>query len=127
MKQKNRKFMSKDWNFHVSSERFPFSRGRIQNPILCSSLWPLASACDPFHDFWRFTNCVAYSYNPTRTSHTKMVRYGTIRWTILTCAQKLTSSQFNLPHGTTQKSNEETENKQEGQHPLTGQRAAKVR
>jgi len=37
------------------------------------------------------------------------------------------SSQFNLPHGTTQKSNEETENKQKGQHPLTGQRAAKVR
>jgi len=26
-----------------------------------------------------------------------------IRWTILTCAQKLTSSQLNLPHGTKQK------------------------
>jgi len=27
------------------------------------------------------------------------------RWTILTCAEKLTSSQLNLPHGTKQKSN----------------------
>ena len=26
-----------------------------------------------------------------------------IRWTILTCAQKLTISQINLPHGTKQK------------------------
>ena len=31
------------------------------------------------------------------------VRYDTIRWTILTCAQKLTSSQLNLPHGPEQK------------------------
>jgi len=29
--------------------------------------------------------------------------YDTIRLTILTCAQKLTSSQLNLPHGTKQK------------------------
>jgi len=37
------------------------------------------------------------------------------RCTILTCAQKLTNSQLNLPHGTKQKrvkkSNEETKNK----------------
>jgi len=31
----------------------------------------------------------------------------------LTCAQKLTRSQLNLPHGTKQKSNEETKNKLE--------------
>jgi len=32
------------------------------------------------------------------------MQYNTIRWTIiLTCAQKLTSSQLNLPHGTKQK------------------------
>jgi len=31
------------------------------------------------------------------------IRYDTIRWTILTCAQKLTSSQLSLPHGTKQK------------------------
>jgi len=30
---------------------------------------------------------------------------------ILTCAQKLASSQLNLPYGTKQKSNEETKNK----------------
>ena len=36
----------------------------------------------------------------------------TIRWTILTCAQKLTRGQLNLPHGTkTKKNNEETKNK----------------
>jgi len=35
----------------------------------------------------------------------------TIRYAIFTCAQKLTNSQFNLPHGTKQKSNEETKNK----------------
>ena len=29
--------------------------------------------------------------------------YDTIRWTILTCAQMLTSSQLNMPHGTKQK------------------------
>jgi len=33
--------------------------------------------------------------------------YDTIRWTILTCAQKLTSSQLSLPHGTKQKKNNE--------------------
>jgi len=33
-----------------------------------------------------------------------------IRWTILTCAQKLTSRQLNLPHRTKQ-SNEETKKK----------------
>jgi len=32
-----------------------------------------------------------------------LLRYDTIRWTILTCAQKLTSSQLSLPHGTKQK------------------------
>ena len=31
------------------------------------------------------------------------IQYDTIRWTILTCAQKLTSSQLSLPHGTKQK------------------------
>ena len=31
------------------------------------------------------------------------LRYDTIRLTTLTCAQKLTSSQLNLPHGTEQK------------------------
>ena len=31
------------------------------------------------------------------------IRYDTIRLTILTCTQKLTSSQLNLPHGTKQK------------------------
>ena len=40
------------------------------------------------------------------------VRYDTIRLTILTCAQKLTNSQINLPHGTEQKkNNEETKTK----------------
>jgi len=34
-----------------------------------------------------------------------MVRYDTIRLTILTCAQKLRSSQLNLPHGMEQKPN----------------------
>ena len=34
---------------------------------------------------------------------TRCCFYDTIRWTILTCAQKLTSSQLNLPHGTEQK------------------------
>ena len=29
--------------------------------------------------------------------------YDMIRWTMLTCAQKLTSSQLSLPHGTKQK------------------------
>ena len=42
------------------------------------------------------------------------IRYNTIRWTILTCTQK---------HGTKQEKN----NEQEGQHPLTGQRAANFR
>ena len=38
------------------------------------------------------------------------ILYDTIRWTILTCAQKLTTSQLSLPHGTKQKkNNEETE------------------
>ena len=32
-----------------------------------------------------------------------VIRYDMIRWTILTCAQKLTSSQLSLPHGTKQK------------------------
>jgi len=32
-----------------------------------------------------------------------MIRYDTIRLTILTCARKLTSSQLSLPHGTRQK------------------------
>jgi len=32
-----------------------------------------------------------------------VLRYDTIRLTVLTCAQKLTSSQLNLPHGTEQK------------------------
>ena len=32
-----------------------------------------------------------------------LVSYDTIRLTILTCTQKLTSSQLNLPHGTEQK------------------------
>jgi len=32
-----------------------------------------------------------------------IIRYDTIRWTVLTCAQKLTSSQLSLPHGTKQK------------------------
>jgi len=37
------------------------------------------------------------------------LRYDTIRLTTLTCAQKLTSSQLNLPHGNqTKKNNEET-------------------
>jgi len=31
------------------------------------------------------------------------IRYDTIRYTIFTCAEKLTNSQLNLPHGTTQK------------------------
>jgi len=31
------------------------------------------------------------------------ILYDTIRWTILTCAQKLTSNQLNLPQGTEQK------------------------
>jgi len=34
-------------------------------------------------------------------------RYDTIRLTILTCAQKLTRSQLNPPHGTEQKKNDE--------------------
>jgi len=38
------------------------------------------------------------------TAHDRTSLYvSTIRWTILTCAQKLTSSQLNLPHGTKQK------------------------
>ena len=37
--------------------------------------------------------------------------YDMIRWTILTCAQKLTCSQLSLPHGNqTKKNNEETKN-----------------
>jgi len=39
-----------------------------------------------------------YSFSESRT-----IRYDTIRRTILTCAQKLTISQLNLPHGTKQK------------------------
>jgi len=40
------------------------------------------------------------------------VIYCTIRYTIFACAQKLTNSQLNLPHGTKQKkSSEETKNK----------------
>jgi len=31
------------------------------------------------------------------------VMYDMIRWTILTCAQKLTSSRLSLPHGTKEK------------------------
>ena len=34
---------------------------------------------------------------------TALVWYDTIQWTVLTCAQKLTSSQLNLLHGTKQK------------------------
>ena len=45
----------------------------------------------------------------------QLISYDTIRyerWSILTCALKLTSSQLNLPHGTKQKkNNEETKNK----------------
>ena len=49
------------------------------------------------------------------------VRYDRIRWTILTCAQKLTSSQHNLPHGTEQKkNNEETKTKKNGDAQRNG-------
>jgi len=40
-------------------------------------------------------------------SETWKAQEDTIRWTILTCAQKLTSSQLRLPHGTKQKKNNE--------------------
>jgi len=44
-----------------------------------------------------------------------LVSYDTIRLTILTCTQKLTSSQLNLPHGTEKKkNNEETKAKKNG-------------
>ena len=43
------------------------------------------------------------------------LRYDTIRLTILTCAQKLTSRQLSLSHGTrTKKNNEETKTKKNG-------------
>jgi len=38
-----------------------------------------------------------------RPSQLLIISYDTMRWTILTCAQKLTSSQLSLPHGTKQK------------------------
>jgi len=45
--------------------------------------------------------------DPSRLAITGVaIRYDTIRWTILTCAQKLTSSQLSLPHGTKQKRKE---------------------
>jgi len=37
--------------------------------------------------------------------------YDTVRWPILTCAQMLTSSQLNMPHGTKQKKNNKKTNK----------------
>ena len=59
------------------------------------------------------TSRIVSSFGRTclNAGYASSVRYDTIRWTILTCAQKLTSSQLNLPHGTKQKkNNEETKN-----------------
>jgi len=42
-----------------------------------------------------------------------LYRYDTIRYTIFTCAEKLTNSQLNLPHGTTQKVTKKLKTKSE--------------
>ena len=59
----------------------------------------------------RKTNRPRHSVRRIHGKDSQSLRYDTIRWSILTCAYKLTSSQLNLLHGTKQKNNEETKNK----------------
>ena len=80
------------------------------------SLWPLKGnllrkntsyVCflhsSPFYPTLKIL-CFTMLFNQPDTPKVPLpVRCDTIRLTILTCAQKLTSSQLNLPHGTEQK------------------------
>ena len=59
---------------------------------------------DPPGKNWCYDNQFTTDTTTTTTTATTLHPFNdTIRWTILTCAQKLTSSQLSLPHGTKQK------------------------
>jgi len=65
----------------------------VSSQICMSVVMELIENSDNIH-----TACLSLSLC-TVLHRTHCQRYDTIQWTILTCAQKLTSSQLNLPHG----------------------------
>jgi len=82
---------------HSSSGREPYFAALSTRRHLSSSfITPLYSAGRPSR--WALAHIFKF-FSVALTD--------TIRWTILTCAQKLTSRQLNLPHGTKQKKNNE--------------------
>jgi len=88
------------WANRTSNVCFRSALGTRRHPRHCSALNTRDSIRHTQHSWW----VVSLTYDMVDwLTQLRFLRYDTTRWSILTCAQKLTCSQLNLPHGTKQK------------------------
>ena len=102
LKAKTTTFEYPVWLLTSSKRLDQFASGATQQYWQSVLPYRYAVNCDRKVCFWR-RRSVGFFVFVWNILGTAERIYDTIRWTILTCAQKLTSSQLSLPHAAKQK------------------------